>query len=150
MIATLALQPLDVIMEDVGTIQACVVIAPVDATETSLTVNLRSLDGTASKRTAILLIQETLTLLQLLITANPEDYSHSDPLQVTFGIGTTGASTECVDISIVEDSLAEGDHIFTMQIESSSIPSPVVVIGTPDQQNATIQDNDGNCFFVFC
>lgn len=89
-------------------------------------------------------IQETLILLYSLITARPEDYSHSDVLQVTFGNGTIGTATECVDVSIVEDSLAEGDHIFTMQIESTSIPSPVVMVGTPYQQNATIQDNDGN------
>ena len=148
--ATIMLQPSNMFMEGVGTIQACVVIAPVNATEISLTVNLRSLDGTASKETNSFSILTTLYghyNTVYIILANPEDYRHSDPLQVTFGIGTTGASTECVDISIVEDSFAEGDHIFTMQIESASIPSPVVVIGTPEQQNATIQDNDGSCDF---
>ena len=37
----------------------------------------------------------------------------------------------------------EGDHNFTIEIASASISSPVVVIGTPSQQTATIQDNDG-------
>ena len=51
--ATLVLQPSNVVREDGGTIQACVVIAPADMTETPLTVDLRSLDGTASKRASI-------------------------------------------------------------------------------------------------
>jgi len=46
---TLELQPSNMFMEDVGTVQACVMIAPSDVTETSLTVDLRSLDGTASE-----------------------------------------------------------------------------------------------------
>jgi len=37
----------------------------------------------------------------------------------------------------------EGDHNFTIEIVSTSISSPVVMIGTPSQQTATIQDNDG-------
>ena len=48
--ATLQLQPSNMFMEDVGTVEACVVIAPSDVTETSLTVDLRSLDGSASKQ----------------------------------------------------------------------------------------------------
>ena len=48
--ATLGLQPSNMFMEDVGTVQACVIIAPSDVTETTLTVDLESMDGTASKQ----------------------------------------------------------------------------------------------------
>ena len=71
---TLELQPSNMFMEDVGTVQACVMIAPSNVTETSLTVDLRSLDGTASEKifleikgSCIDLITHSYTLQQILM-----------------------------------------------------------------------------------
>jgi len=47
--AILDLQPSNMFMESIGTVQACVMIVPSGVTETSLTVDLRSLDGSASE-----------------------------------------------------------------------------------------------------
>ena len=51
--------------------------------------------------------------------------------------------SECVNIFIVDDNVTEGDHDLTIKIESTSIPSVVVISEEQRQHTAKIQDNDG-------
>ena len=51
---TLDLEPTNVFMESIGIVQPCVMIELFDVTETNLTVDLRSLDGTASEQTNLI------------------------------------------------------------------------------------------------
>lgn len=48
-------------------------------------------------------------------------------------------STMNVMISTTDDMAAEGDHDFTVDIDSAS---PSVTLGTPSSVSATIQDDD--------
>ena len=58
---------------------------------------------------------------------------------MTFLAGTLTDSTMNVMISTTDDMAAEGDHDFTVDIDSAS---PSVTLGTPSSVSATIQDDD--------
>ena len=58
---------------------------------------------------------------------------------MTFPSGTSTDSTMTVMISATDDMAAEGDHVFTVVIDSTSLP---VTVGPPSSVTATILDND--------
>ena len=61
------------------------------------------------------------------------------PFTVTFSSGTSMDSTMTVMISTTDDMAAEGDHAFTVAIDSTSLS---VTVGSPSSVTATILDND--------
>lgn len=56
---------------------------------------------------------------------------------MTFSVGS-GSGTATARILAIDDSVAEGDHNFTVSIA----PSPNVTVGTPSSVAATIMDDD--------
>ena len=52
----------------------------------------------------------------------------------------TSTSPVCVNISIMDDSTLESDEVFTVRLTSSDVD---VVIGSIQEANVTISDNDG-------
>ena len=66
------------------------------------------------------------------------DYGPSGPLTVTFDVGSGDATVVTAMISAVEDMDVEGDHDFTVSIQSTS---PSVMLGT-NSMTATIVDDD--------
>ena len=61
------------------------------------------------------------------------------PFTVIFPAGTLMDNTMTVMISTTDDMAAEGDHDFTVMIDSTS---PSVTVGSPSSVTATILDND--------
>ena len=62
------------------------------------------------------------------------------PLQATFPTSSMEGDTSCVDISILQDLVLEGDHSFGIEVTSAT-PS-VVMVGMPSEEAVTILDDE--------
>ena len=77
--------------------------------------------------------------LSYLPVHTDEDYGITMNLfNVTFGVGSGDGTVETAMISAVEDTAVEGDHEFTVSIQSTSPPARVGMSSVV----ATIMDND--------
>ena len=65
------------------------------------------------------------------------------PLQATFPTSSIEGATSCVNISILQDLVLEGDHSFGVEVTSAT-PS-VVMVGTPSNETVTILDDESGC-----
>ena len=65
------------------------------------------------------------------------DYTHS-VLVASFPAGSVNADTECITLTIRDDTVVEGDEVFTVTIIESD---EGVMLGN-NQRNITIIDND--------
>ena len=65
------------------------------------------------------------------------------PLQATFPTSSMEGDTSCVNISILQDLVLEGDHEFGVEVTSAT-PS-VVVVGMPSEETVTILDDESRC-----
>ena len=72
------------------------------------------------------------------------DYN-SGPYNVQFSVGVTRVS---FDVSINNDFVLEGDEIFSLNVDSSSLPDHITV-GDPGQATVTILANDGEYILFF-
>ena len=71
-----------------------------------------------------------------------EDFSGMDPVVATFPAGvTTSGDLACVNITILEDMVLEGQHSFVVQIAHVS-PDEANIIA-PSIADVIIGDNDG-------
>ena len=62
---------------------------------------------------------------------------------LTFGSGnTSNGDSQCIEVTVTDDDIFEGDQQFTVTIDSVS-PSSVASIGSPNSLTVTIQDNNG-------
>ena len=68
-----------------------------------------------------------------------EDYN-SEPIVVQFDAGKTDVS---FSVSINEDDVPEGNEMFDLTIEPSSLTNNKITVGDPGQVTVTIVDNDG-------
>ena len=66
------------------------------------------------------------------------DYT-SGPYNVTFPAGQTTAT---FDVPIIDDNILEGNEIFILTIDETSLPISVTR-GSPGQATVTIVDDDG-------
>ena len=75
-----------------------------------------------------------------------EDYAlpinDTNSFTVTFGVGSGDGTVETAMIPAVEDTAVEGDHEFTVSIQSTS---PQTILGIPSSLTATIIDNNCKC-----
>ena len=83
----------------------------------------------------------TSTIYKILSVAG-SDYV-AGPLQATFLRSSMEGATSCVNISILQDMVLEGDHSFGVEVTSAT-PS-VVVVGTPSEETVTILDDESTC-----
>ena len=82
---------------------------------------------------------------QINVPVVGEDYALPDPLQVTFIAG--GPNTPlCVTFDILDDSVLEGDHDFTVTITDVG---SFAMIGTPFISTVTIDDDESEERFLF-
>ena len=65
------------------------------------------------------------------------------PLQAVFPISSMEGATSCVNISILQDMVLEGDHNFSVVVTSAT-PS-VVMVGVPSEETVTILDDESMC-----
>ena len=62
---------------------------------------------------------------------------------LTFGSGnTSNGDSQCIEVTVTDDDIFEGDQQFTVTVDSAS-PSSVASIGSPNSLTVTIQDNNG-------
>ena len=80
---------------------------------------------------------QVLTKRILLVAGS--DYV-AGPLQATFSTSSMEGDTSCVNISILQDMVLEGDHDFGVEVTSAT-PS-VVVVGMPSEETVTILDDE--------
>ena len=60
-----------------------------------------------------------------------------------FGSGnTSNGDSQCIEVTVTDDDIFEGDQHFTVSIDSAS-PSSVASIGSPNSLTVTIEDNNG-------
>ena len=95
-----------------------------------------------------------LTHIVVLSTVDGEDFSVTDPTQlnVFFEAGSMNGNTDCINIAILDDAALEGDHSFTVSLDTPAAP---VTLTSPSSSPVTITDNDGNycltrCIFACC
>ena len=62
------------------------------------------------------------------------------PLQAIFPISSMEGATSCVNISILQDLVLEGDHTFGVEV--TSVTPSVVIVGTPSEETVTILDDE--------
>ena len=84
-----------------------------------------------------------VALLSTPGTATRDDYyiptNNSNIFTVTFAVGSRDGTVETAMISAVEDTAVEGDHEFTVSIQSTSPPA---MLGASSSVVATIMDDD--------
>ena len=86
-------------------------------------------------------------MLNSFVLVEGEDFSGIYPLIATFPAGvTTSGDLGCVNITILEDMVFEGQHSFVVQIAEVT-PADVNVI-SPSIANVFIGDNDGECIVI--
>ena len=62
---------------------------------------------------------------------------------LTFGGGnTSNGDSQCIEVTVTDDDIFEGDQQFTVSIDSVT-PSSVTRVGSPNTLTVTIQDNNG-------
>ena len=62
------------------------------------------------------------------------------PLEAIFPISSMEGATSCVNISILQDLVMEGDHNFGVEV--TSVTPSVVIVGTPSEETVTILDDE--------
>ena len=67
----------------------------------------------------------------------------AEPLQATFPTSSMEGDISCVNISILQDLVLEGDHEFGVEVNSAT-PS-VVMLGMPSEETVTILDDESRC-----
>ena len=72
-----------------------------------------------------------------------DDYMVPDPFQVTFDTMSVTGSLACINITIVQDSVLEGDHVFTVHLLSLS--PDVVATSSPTYAAVVIADDESKC-----
>ena len=64
-------------------------------------------------------------------------------ISLIFGGGnTSNGDSQCIEVTVTDDDIFEGDQQFTVTIDSVS-PSSVASIDSPSSLTVTIQDNNG-------
>ena len=84
----------------------------------------------------------TSNLKLYLILVAGSDYV-AGPLQATFPTSSMEGATSCVNISILQDMVLEGDHTFGVEV--SSVTPSVVIVGMPSEETVTILDDESRC-----
>ena len=96
----------------------------------------------------ILASELVVTLVATPGTATRNDYNilinDSNIFTVTFAVGSGDGTVETAMISAVEDTAVEGDHEFTVSIQSTSPPA---MLGASSSVTATIMDDDRKSTF---
>ena len=77
-----------------------------------------------------------------IISVAGSDYV-GGPLQATFPTSSMEGATSCVNISILQDLVLEGDQSFGVEVTSAT-PS-VVMVGMPSEETVTILDDESMC-----
>ena len=62
---------------------------------------------------------------------------------MSFAVGSPLPVRSCTTISTTDDPNVEGDHDFTVTIDSFTLTNNVDLLDPPVQQTATLTDNDG-------
>ena len=77
-----------------------------------------------------------------------EDFD-AGPHSVSFAVGSPLPIQSCTNISTTDDPNVEGDHEFTVSIDSFTLTNNVALLNPPVQQTATLTDNDGMPLYEF-
>ena len=72
-----------------------------------------------------------------LIAVEAEDFTVPSPFTITFPVGTP--TSDCATITIIDDTVLEGNHDFSVSIDSAGM---FAMIGTPDTTVFTIDDDE--------
>ena len=72
-----------------------------------------------------------------------QDFTSPIPLQIVFNI-IDPAAPLCATFNILDDSVMEGDHEFTVQITAVG---PTAVIASPDTTTVTIDDDEREHYY---
>ena len=72
-----------------------------------------------------------------------QDFTSPTPLQIVFN-ATDPAGPLCAAFNILDDSVMEGDHEFTVHITDVG---PTAVIASPDTTTVTIDDDEREHYY---
>jgi len=126
--------------ESDGVAQVCITLSAMEYIQRSFVVSLATNDGTGIAVYSIVII----IILYICHTAvSTSDYSRISSNE-TFTPGSMSNATRCVNLMITDDSVLEGDQIFTVMLTTSD---PDVVLG-PSVTIITIIDNDCTSFHM--
>ena len=74
-----------------------------------------------------------------------EDFTEPSLLQVTFSSGDVVGDTACTTLGIIDDNNLEGDHKFTVNLESVTPPGPVISNSSSTTTVSIIDDEGIHC-----
>ena len=77
-------------------------------------------------------------LYGVLFSVDGADFSATTPM---FNFGMGPVSQVCIDVTIIDDTNLEGDHTFTVDLGTTSVP--LGGTGSPTSTTITIQDPEG-------
>jgi hypothetical protein len=75
------------------------------------------------------------------------DFMATTSTSLDFAVGSMPGDTNCINVSVTEDSAQEGDETFSVALMLTT-SDPNVVLGT-DMTTITIIDNDSECVCVY-
>ena len=102
------------VSEEEEVVTICIQSNTTESFEVNLTVSLRVTDGTASESYTCKVITNDYFLFYTVVD-DDTDLSSPSELNLVFPAGTD-IQQRCINISIVDDTLLEGDQAFTMTI----------------------------------
>ena len=108
-----------------------------ESSSTNITVQIKSIDITATGKYMNIVIKDVLTLY--LLTGGGVDYN-SGPYNVTFPAGVTSMS---LNVTIINDNMLETTETFNLTIVGGSLPTNVT-LGITDQTTVTIVNDGGS------
>ena len=123
--------------EDAGPAQPVLVLT--NPSSSDITVQVITEDGSATGEYCSIASTNCCSVITN-VTGGGVDYT-SRPYNVTFPAGVTMVT---FDVPINDDNKVEGNEIFNLTLDLSSLPS-VVTTGIPLQATVTIADDDCKC-----
>ena len=74
-----------------------------------------------------------------MLSVDGDDFTLPSPFDVTVPVNSLSGSSQCANITFVDDDIIEGDHSFTVSISDPGGAETV----DPTVATVTIDDNDG-------
>ncbi len=122
-----------------GMVRVCATLSALEDTERNVTISLTTSDGTG-----ILNVKGVLNYSPHRIAAMVVDDYIRFSSNNTFSSGSIDNDTRCVDVSIVDDDVLEGNQNFIVTLTT---PDPNVILGN-EMTTVAIIDNDGLLFLM--
>ena len=127
--------------ESVGLVEACVYLSAAINKRTEYSFSVQVFTYTSSGTLRVIIIIIFMMLMTPLIAARGDDY-HSVNTHLMFPPGSGNGTALCVNVTIVDDDLIEGNEVFNVRLYYYYNDEGVGIGRTIQTSGVTIIDND--------